>query len=214
MTTSSAQDERRFIDLSQVPVEDASPTDFVPRGWVIEKQVSGDLNEDSRPDVVLELIEDLPPLAGGEPHDRYRAMLVLMGEGKLHRVAAADRLLRCSTCFGALAGPNGGEPDIKIARGVIIVNHLWGSRESVDSTQRFRYDPQLRRFVLIGEDIENRDRDNGTGTHESSNYLTGVKIVEKYRYDERLDHDVQVSTSRQRVPKIRRFLEDIDYEKY
>jgi len=210
------QETRRFMNPSNVPMEGASPTDFVPGGWRIEKQIEGDLNGDSKPDVVLELIESLAPTRGDAPNERYRALFILMRTetGKLSRIAVADRLLRCSTCFGMLAGPEGGEPDIKILRGVIIINHLWGSRESVESTLRFRYDSQLKRVVLIGEDIKTRDRLLGTTISESSNYLTGVKITEGKCYDERRKQVVNIPPKRESIPMIKKFLEEIDYEDY
>ena len=154
--TARAQgDERRFIDLKQVPVEGSAAQDFAPRGWKIEEEIKGDLNADSRPDTVVKLIEDLPAeTADGALNDRYRALLVLAGgvDGKLQRLAAATRLLRCTGCGGVLGDPGGG--DVKIEKGVLIISQLYGSRESVDITQRFRYDARLKRLVLIGEDVD------------------------------------------------------------
>jgi hypothetical protein len=213
--TSRAQDDeaRRFIDLKQVPAEGGSAQDFVPRGWKIEGQTEGDLNADSRPDTALKLIEDLPDeTADGALNVRYRALLVLlkMADGKLHRAAAADRLLQCTGCGGML-GTGGG--DITIEKGVLVVYQLSGSRESTDLTQRFRYDPGTKRFVLIGEDTVSSDRLTGESVNESSNYLTGVKIIKKTRYDKKGDRDTVVSSKTQRIPVSKRFIEDIDYEK-
>ena len=212
--TSRAQgDERRFIDLKQVPVEGSAAQDFAPRGWKIEEEIKGDLNADSRPDTVVKLIEDLPAeTSDGALNDRYRALLVLAGgaDGKLQRVGAATRLLRCTGCGGVLGDPGGG--DVKIEKGVLIISQLYGSRESVDITQRFRYDPRLKRFMLIGEDVENRDRAVGTSVIESSNYLTGVKTIKETRYNQKNDRDVVVSSTTKRIPTKKRFLEDIDYD--
>lgn len=212
--TARAQDEqRRFIALKQVAVEGSSVQDFVPRGWKIEGQTDGDLNGDSRPDVALKLIEDLPEeTAEGTLNIRYRALLVLFRTetGKLHRAASAARLLQCTGCGGMLGNPGGG--DITIEKGVIIVSQLSGSRESTDLTQRFRYDARLKRFVLIGEDIENRDRLTGESTSESSNFLTGVKIIKKTRLDKSGEREILVSSKTERIPIAKRFIEDIDYE--
>ncbi len=209
-TTASAQDERRFINLSQVPKEGKSLTDFVPPGWKIEEQIEGDLNADATPDIVLQLIEDLPAETDGTDNTRYRALLVIakMENDLYFRLAAADKLLFCTTCFGVLNGV----PVVKISNGVIIINHLWGSREMSENTQRFRFDPKLKRFVLIGEDLEETDGGEGTSVRESSNYLTGVKIIEKSRLDKK-GNMVKVSTTKQRISKQQKFFEDIDYEK-
>ncbi|HEX8651535.1 MAG TPA: hypothetical protein VF708_11905 [Pyrinomonadaceae bacterium] len=208
------EEERRFIDLKQVPVEGAAAQDFVPRGWKIEEQVDGDLNADARPDTVLKLIEDLPEeTAEGALNIRYRALLVLLKTetGKLHRAAVGARLLQCTGCGGVLGSPGGG--DIQIEKGVLVVYQLSGSRESTDVTQRFRYDARLKRFVLIGEDQVSTDRLTGESTSESTNYLTGVKIIKKTRLDKSGDRDIPVSTATKKIAVTKRFLEDIDYER-
>ena len=212
-TSRAQEDERRFIDLKQVPVEGASAQDFVPRGWKIEEQVDGDLNADARPDMVLKLIEDLPEeTTDGALNVRYRALFVLLKTeaGKLHRAAAGARLLQCTGCGGVLGSPGGG--DIQIEKGVLVVSQLSGSRESTDVTQRFRYDARLKRFVLIGEDRVDTDRLTGQSTSESVNYLTGVKIIKKTRLDKSGDRDIPVSTATKKIAVTKRFLEDVDYE--
>lgn len=212
-----AQDERRFIDLSSVPPEGDSVKAFAPKGWVVEEEVTGDLNGDSKPDLVVKLIEDKPAEdKEGVAVDRYRALLILLRTdgGKLRRVAAADRLLMCTTCGGMLSDPSGANVQIEIAKGVIVIDQLRGSRESVNTTLRFRYDPKLNRFALIGEDVEMRDRATGATTRESSNFLTGVKLTEKYRYDERTDKEILVSKQRRRLGGAKRFIEEIDFENY
>ncbi|MGB7923847.1 MAG: hypothetical protein WCF57_11440 [Pyrinomonadaceae bacterium] len=214
--TSRAQDdeERRFVDLKGVAVEGSAAQDFVPRGWKIEGQTEGDLNADSKPDIVLKLIEDLPDeTADGALNRRYRALFVLLktADGKLHRAAAAARLLQCTGCGGMMGNPGGG--DITIEKGVLIIAQFSGSREVNDLTQRFRYDPRLKRFVLIGEDLDYRDRVTGESEHTSSNYLTGVKTFKKTRLDKSGDHEITVASKTQRIPTTKRYIEDIDFEK-
>jgi hypothetical protein len=207
------EEERRFIDLKQVAVEGDAAQDFVPRGWKIEGQVEGDLNADSKPDTVLKLIEDLPEeTAEGALNTRYRALLVLLrtGTGKLQRAAAGTRVLQCAGCGGMLGNPGGGV--ISIEKGVLVIDQLSGSRESTDLTQRFRYDPRLKRFVLIGEDVVNADRLTGESTSESTNYLTGVKITKKTRLDKSGDHEITLSSTTKKIAATKRFLEDVDYE--
>src|ERR1044072_8195736 len=183
-TIHAQEEERRFLDLKQVPAEGHSTQDFVPRGWKIEEQVEGDLNADSTPDTVLKLIEDLPEeTPEGALNIRYRALLVLFqtGAGKLERAAAGTRVLQCTGCGGMLGNPGGGV--ITVERGVLVVDQLSGSRELRNLIQRFRYDTRLKRFVLIGEDVVNADRLMGQRTSVSSNFLTGVKITSTTRLD-------------------------------
>jgi hypothetical protein len=88
-----------------------------------------------------------------------------------------------------------------------------GSREATDLTQRFRLDPRAGRFLLIGEDIETRDRAVGDSQSESTNYLTGVRVTKKYRVRKRDGEPVLVSNVRRKVAAPRRFIEDVDYER-
>ena len=126
------------------------------------------------------------------------------------RIASADRLLLCATCFGMLRDPAAARRGPNIERRNVV--NFWGSNEATDHTQRFRYDARLKRFVMIGEDYEEMDRGKGTSVRESSNYLTGVKIIEKFRTDRRGEM-VKVSTAKKRISAPKKFLEDVDYEK-
>jgi hypothetical protein len=212
-----SEEDRRIIDESKLPVDGTLMTDFVPVGWKIESVIRNDLNGDIKPDAVLELIESLPQMKGEDiPPERNRALAVLLQTktGGFHRVALAKRLLRCSTCFGTMAGSDGGGAEIKVIKSVIVVDELWGSRETVNTRLRFRYDSQSRRVVLIGEDIEHLDRATGSRQLKSSNLLTGIKLTEAERYDEKLDRLIKVDTKKQHIPKIKRFIEDIDYKEY
>jgi hypothetical protein len=205
-----------MFDISRLPQNGALASDFVPVGWRIESAISGDLNSDGKPDTVLRLIEALPAKVDDVPNERYRALVVLFQTktGKLQRVAVATRLLRCSTCYGMLAGPNGGEPVIRIVKGVIIIEELWGSRETAQIILRFRYDPSSKRLVLIGEDINRADRATGAHSYESSNFLTGIKLMEGVEYNTQQNRLTESSPKKQRLPKIKRFIEDVDYEDF
>ena len=92
-----------------------------------------------------------------------------------------------------MAGAEGGGADIKVVKGVVIVEELWGSRETVKTKLNFRYDSRSKRVVLIGEDIERFDRATGSRLHKSSNLLTGIKLTEAERYDEKLDRLIKIS---------------------
>lgn len=151
--------------------------DFVPKGWKVADQVSGDLNGDGVPDIVATLVEEKP--TDDQSNDDYglkQAFIVLLGaeNGKFTLKGGNDKLLQCKGCGGVKE-----IDDISIRKGVIIVFQMSGSREYSSSTWRFRYDPKARRFVLIGLDTEEGDNATGEKTVESSNYLTGVKTIQK-----------------------------------
>ncbi len=215
-SVNSAQDERRFINPTDIPAEGSRAEDFTPRGWLIEERASGDLNRDGRPDMALGLIEDLPSeTSDGGLNVRSRAMVVLLAteNNRFRRAAVAPRLLRCTGCGGMLSRPadigNQQNEAIQITNGVIVVSDLYGSREATEYTLRFRLDPRMNRFLLIGTDVGNRDRLTGASTSESTNYLTGVRISRAYRNNRRPSPPV-----RRRVRVERKFLEEFDFESF
>lgn len=220
-TTAPRQDdERRFLDTKLVPAEAGSVSDFVPKGWKIETdegEVTGDLNKDGVPDKVLRLVEDMPiEAADGTYNTRHRALVILFarpGGGGFARAAVATKLLGCTLCAGMLGDPYGANVVIEIKKGVLDVNQLSGAREASELTQHFRYDAALKRFVLIGEDLEYYDRLTLAGTEMSTNYLTGVRFTKKTRSVGEGKDPVVVSNKTTRVPIKSRFIEDVDYER-
>jgi hypothetical protein len=212
------QDEpRRFLDPQLVPAEGQSARDFVPKGWKVETEggvVVGDLNKDGAADAVLRLVEDLPAEgADGTLNARYRALVILLARpgGGFTRAAVATKLLGCSTCYGVLGDPEGGNIRVEIKSGVLDVGQLSGSREATDLTLRFRHDPATGRFQLVGEERSDYDRAVGGGTGTSTNYLTGVRVAKTTTVGR---GGRETTTSRTtRVPRTRRFIEEVDYEK-
>jgi len=76
---SFAQEDRTVIDKSKIPAEGKSVSDFVPPGWKLEEQVTGDLNGDSVPDYALKLVEDKPAKNSDDfPNERQRALVILL----------------------------------------------------------------------------------------------------------------------------------------
>ena len=211
-------DERRFLDTKLVPAEGQAVSDFVPKGWKVETsegEVTGDLNKDGAPDKVLRLVEDMPVEgADGTLNARYRALVILFARpgGGYARAAVATKLLSCTLCAGMLGDPDGGNVQIEIKKGVLNVNQLSGAREARDLTQHFRYDAALRRFVLIGEDVNDYDRLTLASTSVSTNNLTGVRITKKMKPLKEGRDPVLVSNKTTRVPVRSRFIEDVDYE--
>ena len=210
-------EERRFLDPQLVPAQGQAPPDFVPKGWKLETDeavTTGDLNRDGVPDAVIRLVEDMPvENAEGTLNTRYRALVILVArpDGGFMRAAVATKLLGCSTCFGALGGPDGSNIQVEIKNGVLDVSQLSGSREATDLTLRFRQDPASGRFQLIGEERSDYDRAAGGGTSTSTNYLTGARVTKTTKVGR---GGRETTTSRTAsVPRARRFIEDVDYEK-
>ena len=205
----AAQDERTAIHKSLIPPSGTGANDFVPKGWKIEEQLSGDLNADGSPDLVLKLIEDKPAKTADDiVNDRARALVVLLNDGaQLSRAAVADKLLQCTGCGGAFYGVNEAPAEVHIEKGVIVVNQDHGSRELTNMTFRFRYDAATRQFILIGFDYVEADRATATTVSESTNYLTGVRITAR-------DKGKGEAKKRSVIPLKKISLDSVDYGKF
>ncbi|HEX8188641.1 MAG TPA: MMPL family transporter, partial [Pyrinomonadaceae bacterium] len=154
----------------------------------------------------------LPLLAVGAAEITSRALVVLLAKpgGGYGRAAVAAKLLGCTGCHGVLGDPAGGNIQVEIKNGVLNVNQLSGSREATDLTLRFRHDPATGRFQLVGEERSDYDRAAGGGTGTSTNYLTGVRVAKTTTVGRGGRESTTSRTTR--VPRTRRFIEDVDYE--
>lgn len=204
----AAQDERPRIDLDAIAKTGEKPADFVPKGWKIEEKISGDLNDDGVADHALKLIEDIPSTQD-DPADRNRALVIVFAgsDGKLTRAAATDKLLQCTSCGGAFYGVVDAPANVKIEKGVLIIDQDRGSREVTETTYRFRYDEQPSMFILIGFDYTSRDRANGEVSYESTNYLTGKRITTTGK-------GKKTTSKTTVVKKMRYSLEEVDADKF
>ncbi|MFN0111641.1 MAG: hypothetical protein ACKVZH_22495 [Blastocatellia bacterium] len=204
------------IDSVKMPKTAANVGEFVPRGWQVEAQVSGDLNRDSIADLAVTLIEQMPAPSGKNADkedlpERQRSLLILFktSDGKFNRVALAEKVLLCTRCGGAFYGAAETPTTVEINNGVIIVTQDYGSREITKETYRFRHDSESNRFAFIGVDLESYDRANGQTLKESTNFLTGVKLVAKSQMAENSDKETTISKTSQRVSQGKKFIEDI-----
>jgi hypothetical protein len=153
-----------------------SPPILIPQGWQIEKEVSGDLNNDGKVDRVVQIAEV------GDSWQRPRSLLILKATSTgWEEIATAPKLLLCSRCAGAMGGPKGQHIRLTIEDGVLIVNQLAGSRGAIAMTHRFWIDQASQKLVLIGEDLKPYDRVNGNEIIDSRNFLSGKQIIEEYQ---------------------------------
>ena len=214
---SPAQGEGAAFDGTKVPAEGRAVADFIPAGWVLEAQVAGDLNNDAVPDLALKLIQEKPANAKeGEIVERQRALVVLFRrqDGTLRTAGTAGKVLQCTSCGGAFYGVAAAPAEVRIERGVIVVNQDFGSREVTEHTYRFRYEPASGRVVLIGFDSTTRDRLTGTVTQESTNFLTGRKVTTTTTPPPTARGKDTVKTTTRTVARKRTPMEEVDRESY
>ncbi len=81
----------------------------------------------------------------------------------------------CRSCGGAFWGVVGAPVELSASRNTLVIKQSAGSREVTDWTHRNRIEKGGVR--LIGLDRAVLDRATGGFVNESTNYLTGAKIV-------------------------------------
>jgi len=131
-------------------------------------------------------------------------ILFKLPDGRLRRVAFADKVLQCGFCM------EDDPPDVEIAKGVIIITLVYGGHAMSNETYRFKFDSRTERFAMIGMDYDVLNLRDDRGYSESTNFLTGVKIATVKRYNEKKNADVIVSKKRERIVSKKRFIEDVE----
>ena len=205
-----AQDEAGKIDVSRIPPQGKDTASFVPAGWKIEEQITGDLNGDSLRDYVLKLVEDKPAKDSDDmPTERGRALVIALTEkdGGLKRAGVADKLLQCTRCGGAFYGVVETPAGVSIEKGVVVVEQDHGSRNLTNTTYKFRFEPATQRFMLIGFDLADADRLTAQVVSESNNYLTNSRVITRSKGK----RDIKTKSG---LSKKKFYLEDVSSEEF
>jgi len=171
-------------DIPTIPNTGQKEENFIPKNWKMLKKVQGDMNKDNLTDTALVI----------ENNDGNRILLLLFGKNKSFKlsVSSANTVL-CRQCGGVLGDPF---MDIKIDKGVLIIDHYGGSRDRWGFTHRFRF--QNNNWYLIGEDKFSGDNLTLESKTYSINYLTGDVIIEK-SLEEKL---IKRKTSKIKIKKL------------
>jgi hypothetical protein len=187
-----------------IPANGKVIEDFIPAGWTLEDRTAGDLNGDGKDDLVLRVIKS------GKSGDRPRSLVVLLNtKTGWQRLAVADNLLVCDSCGGML-----GSIRMQIQKQVLITNQLVGSRNAIDISHSFWIDRKSGKLVCIGEDLNPYDRANGNSITDSRNFLTGKRIIQRYRGKPRsgISEAELVKTENLNVSKKLRSIESMNFE--
>jgi hypothetical protein len=171
--------EAKMLDATRVPLEAARVEEFAPRGWKIHSQARGDLNGDGRIDAALILFDQSLNDATPRSVDNPSPALVIVfatEQDRWRRAGINTRLIVSDdSSFAPLR--------VEIKNGVVILRQEEQSDISENTndyayTYRFRYEPTADRFLLIGEDDANTQRDAASdGIRVSDNYLTGARVI-------------------------------------
>ncbi|HQQ96445.1 MAG TPA: hypothetical protein PLX35_04245 [Cyclobacteriaceae bacterium] len=115
--------------------ESGKKQSFIPAGWSILAEASGDLNKDSLVDLAV-IVENPEEGDYGKP----RALLILLKAGKTgdnyNLSCRSDQAILASGMGGTLGDPF---TSMEIKNGVLRIDFDGGSRETFSTTHRYRY---------------------------------------------------------------------------
>jgi hypothetical protein len=168
-----------------IPQKAKTVKDFIPAGWKIIGQASGDLNKDKAADEVVVLMNTDPSniihnegLGVDTMDANPRTLLILFNEGGQYRLVCRSNTFILSQDEPTMADPFSG---IEIKNGILDIHfNIWysaGSWYTSNHTYRFRY--QQNDFFLIGADISDMHRASGEHTTTSYNFSTRKKSIDK-----------------------------------
>lgn len=153
-------------------VQGKSIDSFVPDGWKLIKNTSGDLNRDGLDDIagVIEYKNNYPKDSEEAPS---RILLIALQEKDHYRLSVQTE----KAILTADQGGVWGDPleSLSVNRGSILINFYGGSNYRWAYRYRFRY--QNKAWYLIGATITSYFTGTGEGTTEDYNLLTGFMIV-------------------------------------
>ncbi|EGO63794.1 lysozyme inhibitor LprI family protein [Acetonema longum] len=145
---------------------------FVPNGWKLIKQASGDLNEDGLDDIAGVIEYDAPYRRGLEEAPP-RILFIALKEKNGYRLSIQKNKFILKADEGGVWG----DPfhSISVDRGSCLITFYGGSNYRWAYDLRFRY--QNEGWYLIGFTAENWYTGTGNGEKEDYNLLTGVEII-------------------------------------
>lgn len=155
------------------------PTKLLPRPYALEYSQRVDLDGDGDLDLAMVGI-DGPVPAPTDTTEKFvegnRILVIARKDTDGWRIAGTSTTaLICRSCGGAFWGVIGAPVEMSASRNTLVIAQSAGSREVTDWTHRYRIDKGGVR--LIGLDRSMVDRATGGSVTESTNYLTGTRIV-------------------------------------
>jgi hypothetical protein len=176
----ASSDDAPPVAFPTLPAQAQTKTGFVPKGWVVEKESSGDLNGDGAPDWMFVLQMSDPKnviknsgLGPDELDTNPRMLVVAFADKSTKKYSLA---LANHTLIPRLTHPTMEDPleEAAIVKGTVQVSLSFfmtaGSWYTTQSKFTFRYQDGC--FKLIGYNSTETKRNTGEMSTVSVNYLT------------------------------------------
>lgn len=159
--------------LPQLAKQGQTVESFVPKGWTLLDQTSGDLNKDGLADIVG-VIEPEAERQPGEEAPARILFVAFRGKEPGYRLAIQTSKAIMRADEGGMLGDPYDDGSISVDRGSLVLSFYGGSSWRWRCVYRFRY--QDRGWYLIGVTQEGFRVDSEATTMKDYNLLTGKMI--------------------------------------
>jgi len=174
-----------------MPMTAKAPEGFAPKGWEIDAVEKGDLNGDKIDDAAIVMTKPEVMENDTLKESSKRFLVLAVGDGsQFKRTAFSDEAALDKDEGGAMGDPF---QELKIEKGIVIINYYGGSAWRWGITQRYRW--QQNRWILIGNTYEgfHATEPDDTGSVTDTNLSTG--------FVHRTDADIEDENGRKKPPK-------------
>lgn len=182
LLSSGAHCVAQNIAIRPTPKVTRSYAQFIPTGYKVLKEVTGDLNDDGYADVVVVLSQ--ASLFG------KRCLLVMFHTPKGHKVGAINyNVVMCARCGNAQRDPF---VDIRIEKGDLIIEQSSGGGSSWASIRTFRYKKGDLYFVHNNYATWYNNKYCDSLENNADAEYVDIDLVTGERYRKRISLDCQV----------------------
>ena len=197
------------VIFPQLVEHGADAKTFVPKGWLLEREIKGDLNADRTDDLVLILHDNdpanltTPEVGMDSPLDTNPRMLaVALADAKGgYRLALANSTIIPRIIYSNESDPLSESGGVSIDRGslVVVIYYFYSSGGSDTGHMDFRFRHEDDGFRLIGYDRVNVNRMSGEIKNVSANYLKRKVVIKTGSIESDVD---KVTTKRLKSGKV------------
>lgn len=174
-----------------IPMTAKDPEGFAPKGWEIDAVEKGDLNGDKIDDAAIVMTKPEVEENDTLKESSKRFLVLAFGAGgQFKRTAFSDEAALDKDEGGAMGDPF---QELKIEKGIVIINYYGGSAWRWGVTQRYRW--RQNRWMLIGNTYNSfhATEPDGNDSVRDTNLSTG--------FVQRTDAHIEDENGRKKPPK-------------